>query len=464
MEGLNQNERKRKLVSNVRKLAVIRLRQCRNLYLEAVLFLGLAVVLDFVNFFMKYQNNFGRKNIYGIGELPLCAAIFLAAVFGLGSYNILGDGRLSMYPGTVASRFCARLCSDYLVFLGATVVYGGFYGINSLILHVFARKEIYLDVRNTFSWNYLGAGMLQMFCACLFMYSLLVLIYSFFTKIGIVFASVFTVAVIIVANVLIYIKKLNLYKVWDLLVGKGMALGSYLAFLLSVWAVFTVLAFIIAFRVGNYRKASCFLLWVVVAGVFLGGSSCIRPTKSVYVYEASYFRGDEKYLFLDKDAKKDFLFQYTDFKQGKKIMENIANGKILRREDGDWILVATPRVLTEKEAKEEGCLEEGFSLKENQMLYRVAASDLAYKNRHIYENMVKSLTIYQEGTDIFWERERCGNVISSAFGMDYEKCQDTDYDISRYLKRWWGDDFQSVLVVEDALAKKWQQDNDNAMY
>ncbi len=35
---------------------------------------------------------------------------------------------------------------------------------------------------------------------------------------------------------------------------------------------------------------------------------------------------------------------------------------------------------------------------------------------------------------------------------------------SRYLKRWWGDDFQSVLVVEDALAKKWQQDNDNAMY
>ena len=48
--------------------------------------------------------------------------------------------------------------------------------------------------------------------------------------------------------------------------------------------------------------------------------------------------------------------------------------------------------------------------------------------------------------------------------MDYEKCQDTDYDISRYLKRWWGDDFQSVLVVEDALAKKWQQDNDNAMY
>lgn len=64
--------------------------------------------------------------------------------------------------------------------------------------------------------------------------------------------------------------------------------------------------------------------------------------------------GDEKYLFLDKDAKKDFLFQYTDFKQGKKIMENIANGKILRREDGDWILVATPRVLTEKEAKEEG--------------------------------------------------------------------------------------------------------------
>ncbi len=50
--------------------------------------------------------------------------------------------------------------------------------------------------------------MLQMFCACLFMYSLLVLIYSFFTKIGIVFVSVFTVAVIIMANVLIYIKKL----------------------------------------------------------------------------------------------------------------------------------------------------------------------------------------------------------------------------------------------------------------
>ncbi len=34
MEGLNQNERKRKWVSNVRKLAVIRLRQCRKLYLE----------------------------------------------------------------------------------------------------------------------------------------------------------------------------------------------------------------------------------------------------------------------------------------------------------------------------------------------------------------------------------------------------------------------------------------------
>ncbi len=106
-------------------------------------------------------------------------------------------------------------------------------------------------------------------------------------------------------------------------------------------------------------------------------------------------------------------------------MENIAKGKILRREDGDWMPVGSARVLTEKEAKEKGCLEEGFSLKENQMLYRVAASALADKNRYIYENMVKTLTISQEGTDIFWERERCGNVISSAFGMDCEKCQDT---------------------------------------
>lgn len=464
MGELNQDRRKKQWVSNVRKLAFVRLKQCRKLYLEAVLLLALAVGLDLFIFFMEYKNNFGWKNIYGVGELPFCAAIFLAAAFGLGSFNILGDGRLSMYPGTVTSRFCARLCSDYLILLGFTVVYGGFYGINSIILHIFAGKDTYLNVRNTFSVTYLGAGMLQMFCACLFLHGLFVLVYTVFTKIGMISSIVIAAAIILLANGLIFFEKLNLFDVWDLLAGKGMTLGEYLVFLLLVWAVCTFLAFAIACRTGGYRRVSYSLLWIVLAGGFLGGSACVRLTKSVFVYEASYFRNDEEYLFLNTDVRKDFVFKYSDSKQGEIIAENIANGVILRREDGYGLPFSQIRVLDVQEAKEEGFLEESFSLKENQMLFRVSASDLAYRNQYVYGNIIKSFTVFQEGTDIFWEREKCGNVISSAFGMDYEKCQDTDYDISRYLKRWWIDDLQAVLVVEDALAEKCQQDNDNAVY
>lgn len=93
------------------------------------------------------------------------------------------------------------------------------------------------------------------------------------------------------------------------------------------------------------------------------------------------------------------------------------------------------------------------------MLFRVVAHNISYRNQYIYENTIKSLDIYQEGHAIFWKRERCGNVISTAFGKDYQKCHDTEYNINLYLEGWPGDRLQAILVVDETLMEIWEQKN-----
>ena len=114
MGELNQTLQKREWGSNVRKIAVIRLLQCKMLYIGLILFLAQAVSLDLFLFFVQYKEGRGYSVVYEIGNIPYYTAFFFIALFVLGSYTILSDDKISMYPGTVTSRFCARLCSDYL--------------------------------------------------------------------------------------------------------------------------------------------------------------------------------------------------------------------------------------------------------------------------------------------------------------------------------------------------------------
>lgn len=461
MGELNQKLQKKEWISNVGRLISIRLLQYKRIYLGAALLLALSVSLDLLLMFMEYRGNIGQKNIFGIGELPFYTAFLLVVFFVLGSYNILSDSRISMYPGTISSRFCARLCSDYLIFLGFTIIYGGFYIVNSGLLHILAKGEPNLNVENTFSFNYLMAGMLQMFCGCLFLYSLFVLCYTFFTKIRTITSIILTAGVILLTNWLIAIEKLDLYEVWDLLIGKGRTLGRYLAFFLAVWGICTLLSFLIVLRIGAFKTSSYYLFWIVLTGLALGGSSCIRMMESISAYEGTAYR-EKEYYFLKKALRKDFTFRFSDAKQGSQIIHQVLDG-IMPKEEGGVLPLFQEKVLTEKEAKEEGYLEQDFFLEKNQMLFRVAVSDLAYRKQYIYENIIKGLDVYQEGSDIFWKRKRCGNVISAAFGKDYEKCHDTEYDISRYLKRWWVDEMQGVLVVDDALMEVWAQEESDSL-
>ena len=458
MGELNQTLQKREWGSNVRKIAVIRLLQCKMLYIGLILFLAQAVSLDLFLFFVQYKEGRGYSVVYEIGNIPYYTAFFFIALFVLGSYTILSDDKISMYPGTVTSRFCARLCSDYLIILGFTLLYGGFYAVNSMILHLLAWRESNLNVRNTFSIPYLFTGMLQMFCGCLFLYSLFVLCYTFFTKIKEITSTVLTVVAILLANWLTSTEKLDLYWIWDLLTGKNMALGTYLFFLLAGWGICTVLSFLIACMVGSYKKQSYYLLWIVLTGVSLGGSTCIKVQQSLLIYGGDAIT-DERYSFQIKELRKDFIFSFNDVKQGSQMIDQIMEEGIEQKEEGYRLPFSQVAVLTEKEARKEGYLEPDYSLTENQMLFRVVAHNISYRNQYIYENTIKSLDIYQEGHAVFWKRERCGNVISTAFGKDYQKCHDTEYNINLYLEGWPGDRLQAILVVDETLMEIWEQKN-----
>jgi len=456
MGELNQKSQKKEWFSNVKRIVLIRLLQCKMLYIGIILFFVLAVILDLFLFFMAYKENIGYPVIYKMGDISFYTALLLVALFVFRSYNILSDDKISMYPGTVTGRFCARLCSDYLIILGFTLIYGGFYAANSIVLHLLTGREPNLNVRNTFSIPYLLTGMLQMFCGCLFLYSLLVLCYTFFSKIKTITSTVLTIVSILLANWLISMEKLNLYEIGDLLTGKKLTLGSYLAFLLAVWGICTILSFLITCTVESYKKQSYYLLWLVLTGISIGGSTCIKMQQSTSFYEYGDFP-KKQCSFQKKELRKDFIFRFEDVEQGSQIINRIIEEGIAQKEEMYHLPVYDVPVLTVKEAKEKGYLEHNFSLAENQMLFCIAASEISYRNQYLYENMINSLNVYQEGHMVFWKQERCGSVISSAFGTDYEKCHDTEYNLNRYLEVYRGNDLQSVLVVDEMLKKVWIQ-------
>lgn len=456
MGEVKQKTQRQIWCANVWKLIRIRLRQYRKFYFGMAVLLTAGMIFDIVVLMLNYQQSMGQEYIYKIGTVPYYVAFLLVIIFNLNSYNILSDNRISMYPGTVMSRFCARLCSDYLFFWGLTVVYGLLYIVSSAVLNILAAGNQNFDVSGTFSPNYLGAGMLQMFCGCLFLHSLFVLGYVFITKFGFGISVLLLAFGILITNILIYNEKLNLYNIWDVLIGRDWKLGGYLVCILSVWGISTMASFIITTFVRRWKRTSVYVLVLLVIGGLIGGGSCIQMTKSVYDYQTTF--PQSQYHYQNKALAKDFSFSYHNFEQSSRIINYLKNNTVQKEKEDYGLDFRNVAVVTEKEAKKNGYVEEDFALKGDEMILRVAASDVSYRNKYINENALQCLEIYQKGFgNIYWKREKCANVFSVAFGTDYRKCKDVRDDQLKMIMDlwWWPNSLDCVLIVDQEVMTYW---------
>jgi len=440
---------------NVWVLISIRMRQCRKRYLLTAALFVLAAAFDILGIMVILFQGTGQDIMLRSGRIPYLLALLAVAVFSVMEYNIVGDREISMYPGTVMSRFCAKAISDYLTLLLFTVFYGLLYLVNSAVLHVLALPYPGFDVSYTFSLPYLASGMLQMAALSCFVYSLCILAYVVIHRLGYVLATALTVVAIFVFDFLIYRQRLDLYFVWDFLCGRNMSFVLYVGILFLVGGVCFGISLAIISGMKAWRASSVYLLGLFLIGGFIGSYTGIHLARSVDIHEADVLSVTESYG--KGSLQKDYLFSYQDRNAGRDLLQKILKGDIIS-EEGYPLIHYCEEVVSEKEAKKQGYVDQGFSLKKGEMVLHAQALDTSYEGRYLFEKPLKYLEIYQKGNKMFWKREKCANVFSTAFGTEYTKCGDSDNFIGRRLEWYFFyEDIRMVLIAEDSLVQEWKE-------
>ncbi len=442
---------------NVRVLISIRMCQCRKRYLLTAALFVLAAAYDTLGIMVVLFQGSGQDIMLRSGRIPYLLALLAVAVFSVTEYNIIGDTVISMYPGTVMSRFCARAVGGYLTLLLFTVFYGLLYLINSAVLHVLALPYPGFDVSYTFSLPYLASGMFQMAALSCFVYSLCILAYVVIHRLGDVLATVLVVAAIFVFDFLIYTHMLDLYRVWDFLCGRDMSLALYAGLLFLAGGVCFGISLAIVSGMKAWRASSVYLLGLFLIGGFIGSYTGIHLARSVDIHRDSPLAIES---YGKESLQKDYLFSYQDRKAGRDLLQKIWEGDITS-EEGYSLVHSCDEVVSEKEAKKQGYVDQGFSLKKGEMVLHAQALDTSYEGRYLFEKPLKYLEIYQKGNKVFWKREKCANVFSTAFGIEYTKCGDSDNFIGRRLEwNFFYEDITMALIAEDSLVQEWKE-NEN---
>ncbi|MCH5266852.1 MAG: hypothetical protein J1E62_00800 [Lachnospiraceae bacterium] len=263
---------------NIRRL--VKLHMVKNKK-DVIISGAIILIFVFVQFFIGInsivgQNVFEMK--YFLNMEIVFYILYAWVIFGgLEGYTMLCDDSISMYPGTIKSRFAARLIWDHMGMLAVLLVSVVAYLLQGLLILFISTVFDGTIVGNAFDLQYLLWGVFRTFGFALLAYSIFTLWYVllvrfpwiFYVAVGtVVFFGLFSVANIY--NAMDITQKTE--KICNLYTGRG-DYSAYTGILacIATWAVLLFVAWLIGSRAKLWkrqRNTSLYATMVLMYAVF----------------------------------------------------------------------------------------------------------------------------------------------------------------------------------------------------
>lgn len=382
--------------SNVKKLIALRWRNGRFIR-ELLIFFGVALAADLFIFISLWMSGGERVdscvNIekYGTIENTFLIIYIARVLFSMGS--VLKEDGVSMYPGTVKTRYISRILSDWLllsVFVAADtllnlIVTGG-YMVMAKVTGNFGKVLII----GNFGWS-----IVLTLLVILVIYSVILFLQTLYERVG---AARFWIGVLVLFAYLL----VELYTpicvigacigiVHNFIFGGGNTLARILLVMFVVFIVCMVLSFFMVRGIRSWKKEKayggfivCFVALFVVG--LLGGL--------VFLRTSSVWEGSEINTLVEQIDDGDLWVEDSvqNLVIDRKVMERL-NQRMDNMEDYysiQWVSL--------EDAKEAGIVDENVSLQPNEICIRTVVRNYEVQGISLTEGFLNAKLTIEDGS------------------------------------------------------------------
>ena len=373
--------------------------------------------------------------IRGIGGTLWVYLLILTFIIAVSDYNILSAENISIYPGTVRTRFISRLFLDYTMFfviIASSVICNIIgVGISNLIILLMGNDSA--DV--LFDLKTLLFRSIAFLCYMLMIHSAYILLHVIVSKIGIIkSAAALTVIGITTALLLKFTPLMQHIKQIAKFYGRpDLGLANVALRTLLTSAVLLIISFTVMSTIHTWMEInknvklafSIFLSYILIMAVSIGGSLFYTIVST------------STNTAFPEDNLETLLQNKTLISNDYKIKPGISDGILINESYSDAQssltsisdMNANIAWMNLDKAVKRGMVPADTKLSEGEMLVRVVSSTYKYKDKYLYKNFIENVKF---------------NIVDSECKLDINKNM-TVYDAFLFIvDSILGDDVKSI--------------------
>lgn len=374
---------------NIKRLMKIQLIQHRSLFYA---FIGLLVFYTIILAIGIADVHFHPENnlIWNIYSGRGIQSMVLAVTFGLFivSYNLLSKDEISMFPGSVLSKYYSTVLAYHFMILCFILEAILMYLILGALLMLAVHQWQELIPYSVFSWEYLWKGSLILLGRCLAVYAFGLFWYALIEQFRFRVWPILYLAVGGCIVLLIFVEPEMMLHLVQAYSGNSLSFTPYLFLLFGTWALCLLLSWILARKVRYWKRVekthliSAFIaVWACALVISIG-------IRSGYSYSDTFDLREFQEL---TDHQASSLVDVSMMAEGeRRELEDLPlRWETPSKEDDTWIYLSS-FFCSVSEAKEYGLDFDESGIDENHIMILLGSQDLKYQGQDLGEKILQS--------------------------------------------------------------------------
>lgn len=332
----------------------------------------------------------GSGNSFGVYTVII---LIIICVFGA---NILTAPNLTMYPGTVRTRFISRILFDYSMLCSGAVCFMAAHLLGMGVTKIIAKAGGPIWEYVMFDWKtFLMRGTLCLIYF-IFIYNFFILIYCLAVKAGPRYSMIGLAVIMVTGGVLLYKGVLLkiLMKLWSFYMEKDMGYFTALVRVLGSAAVFLLLAYCIVMKIHSWREDMKGIIGFALIIMYIFS---IMGTIMMTDNGGSQWENIESGSGnLEQDIKDGIVITSDRTIHAGKLDGNKVNfDKSNAREFYDDFdeLVCTIGWIELEEAKENHLVPQDLQVNLGDVYVRIIADNSKYKDKYMYQGIIDNIQV-----------------------------------------------------------------------
>ncbi len=462
---IGKEENRKKLVwENIKRLLKIQLMQNYRFYFAVVLLQFGCIVCDIVLDFTGMRKGGGLR-FYEIGHMSVIGTLLFFGFLCLQTYNSFCNDKISMYPGTRQSRYFSRVILDHLVMAGYVAYMAVLYFVVAGVYQVIHQIIPTVRTEYLFSWKYLFAGCIQLLFWGMMVYGSVMLIYNFMAWLGV---RSYILVCIILFGIAVFgmtgVQRIYLPFVFHQYpkIASGM---QVLALEILIWAVALIFSSLLILlsrkQFGILRMAPTILVGtMLIFSIGLGWKiTNVQVVADNDEYGGWYEgRRDLEDRGYQNMQYRDFVLAYPENTR-MKFFENYSSGNFILFEgdNENYRYAITPfvTVCSADEMKQRDSSFDETQVTKDAFVLRLAGSKVEYNGRPLYQKILDGLSLKEKQGMLYYDIADSLYSFNHIFGNAYYLAGMSKVNMTEWMYNVMDGIANLDIVVDEETMQEW---------